>query len=197
MPFAGLHRLVGRVHKVAGPVARTEDGASRLQAFKATDERVRPLVDEINAVFWEADPETFQFLFVSRRAEQMLGYPLARWRGDPSFWFGLIHPEDRERVAARWRAAVQKEGDCELEYRAVAADRRVVTVRNIVHVVRDTAGRATLLRGVMLDISGCARSSAAPSGHTESPRRCSRHSCPSACQRYRGCMCTPRTSPGP
>jgi len=154
MPFAGLHRLVGRVHKVVGPAAWTEDRASRRQAFKAPDERVRPLVDEIDAVFWEADPETFQFLFVSRRAEQMLGYPPARWRGDPSFWFGLIHPEDRERVAARWRAAVQNEGDCELEYRAVAADRRVVTVRNIVHVVRDTAGRAALLRGVMLDVSG-------------------------------------------
>ena len=45
MPFAGLHRLVGRVHKVVGPAAWTEDRASRRQAFKAPDERVRPLVD--------------------------------------------------------------------------------------------------------------------------------------------------------
>jgi PAS domain S-box-containing protein len=154
MPFAALHRLVGRVHKVVGPAPRNEELASGLRRSKTPDGRVRPLVDEIDAVFWEADPETFHFLFVSRRAEQMLGYPPAQWRGDPSFWFSLIHPEDRERVAARCRAAVKREEDCELVYRAVAADRRVVSVRNIVHVLRDAAGRATLLRGVMLDVSG-------------------------------------------
>ena len=154
MPFAGLHRLVGRVHKVIGPVAWTPDRASRAQASQPPEDRVLPLVDKIDAIFWEADPETFHFLFVSRRAEQMLGYALTRWRSDPSFWFSLIHPEDRERVAAQCRAALQQEGDCELEYRAVAADRQVVIVHNIVHVLRDAAGRATLLRGVMLDVSG-------------------------------------------
>jgi PAS domain S-box-containing protein len=154
IPFISLHRLVGRVHEVPGLARRHQESAARVQASKASEERFRSLIDEIDAVFWEAHPDTLHFMFVSRHAEQMLGYPSTQWLSDPSFWVHLIHPGDVERVTARCRALALEGSNCELEYRAIAADGRIVYLRNIVRVLRNPAGRARLLWGVMLDVSG-------------------------------------------
>src|SRR5215218_2378830 len=38
-------------------------------------EKLLTLIDGLGGIVWEADPETFQFSFVSREAEKILGYP--------------------------------------------------------------------------------------------------------------------------
>lgn len=114
--------------------------------------RFRSLVDELDAVFWEADPETFLFSFVSKRAERVLGYPTDKWLR-PGFWASIIHPEDRT-WAVDFCVACTREGqDHVFEYRLLAADGRIVHVRDVVYVLRDETGRPTKLRGVMLDIT--------------------------------------------
>ena len=114
--------------------------------------RYRDLVQDLNAIVWEADPVTFAFTFVSRRAETILGHPVERWLNEPDFWANLIHPEDREQTIASCRAATAQSSSHVLVYRAVAADGRVVWLHDIVRVVCDEKGRAQWLRGVMVDI---------------------------------------------
>ena len=65
----------------------------------------------------------------------------------------MIHPEDREQSVALCREATAKARDHVFEYRAVAADGRVLWLQDIVHVVQDKEGQAQRLRGVMVDIS--------------------------------------------
>lgn len=116
-------------------------------------ERFRSLVQELDAIFWEADAKTIQFTFVSRRAEALLGYPLDRWTSDPTFWAGILHPEDRAWAVPFCIECTKKGEDHAFEYRAVAADGRIVWLRDIVYVVRDANGEPTKLRGVMVDIT--------------------------------------------
>jgi PAS domain S-box-containing protein len=116
--------------------------------------RVRELVEGLGAVVWEADAGTRGFSFVSRRAETLLGHPVERWLEEPGFWeTTLLHPDDRERTVAACRAAAGGTTDYELEYRMLAADGRVVWVRDLVHVLRDAAGGPARLRGVLLDVT--------------------------------------------
>ncbi|HEX7125295.1 MAG TPA: ATP-binding protein [Thermodesulfobacteriota bacterium] len=115
--------------------------------------RIRDLIEGLGAIFWEADAATWQFTFVSRRAEDILGYPIERWLGTPDFWVSLVHPDDREAAIAHCEESMRDGRDHEVEYRVVAADGRVVWLHELVHVVRDPEGRAQKLRGVMLDIS--------------------------------------------
>jgi PAS domain S-box-containing protein len=144
-PFAaaiGAARLVLRaLRRRAGP---TGDGGA--------SDRFRELLQTLDAIVWEADPATLRFTFVSRYAEVMLGYPVERWLSEPSFWRDLIHPDDRE-TAATVRARILAGHGHELEYRVVAADRRVLWVRDVVHVERDRSGRPRRLAGVMVDIT--------------------------------------------
>jgi len=45
----------------------------------------RELLDDLDAIVWEADPQTVQFSFVSQKAERLLGYPVRRWLDEPDF----------------------------------------------------------------------------------------------------------------
>jgi PAS domain S-box-containing protein len=118
----------------------------------AAQHRFRDLVNSIEGIVWEADAQTFQFLFVSQQAQRVLGYPVERWLSEPTFWKDHIHPDDRERAVEFCVAATAEKRDHEFEYRMLAADGRSVWLRDLVTVVAE-GGRATRLRGVMIDIT--------------------------------------------
>jgi len=119
------------------------------------------LVDDLDVILWEADPATFHFLYVSRGAERILGYPVGNWLTDDGFWEGIIHPEDREGAKAFCIDRSRSGEDHQFEYRAVHRDGSTVWLRDFVHVVKDEEGRPALLRGAMMDISETKRAEAA------------------------------------
>jgi GAF domain-containing protein len=69
-------------------------------------ERFHELVESLDAIFWEADPEALSFTFLSRQAALVLG----RSDTDPELlaWGEHVHPEDVERVRDELRAAVPR-----------------------------------------------------------------------------------------
>lgn len=119
---------------------------------EAEAERFRSLVQELDAIFWEADPVSFDFSFVSQRAEAVLGYPVDRWR-EPGFWSSILHPEDRSWAVGFCVECTRDGEDHAFEYRAVAADGRTVWLRDVVYVVRGVDDKPAKLRGVMVDIT--------------------------------------------
>jgi PAS domain S-box-containing protein len=122
-------------------------------AAEASERRLRELVQSIDAIVWEAEAKTHQFTFVSRRAEQILGYPVEQWLGQTDFWVEHLHPLDREQAVSARRQAVAEGRDHSLEYRVLAADGRQVWLHDTTHVVLDAEGRPIQLRGVAIDSS--------------------------------------------
>ncbi len=116
-------------------------------------DRLAQIAAAVDAVLWEAEAGTFRFTYVSTRAEALLGYPLRRWLEEPDFWVHILHPEDRERAVAFCRAATEAGRDHVLEYRVLAADGRVVWLRDLVRVLPGPDNRPAVLRGVMVDIT--------------------------------------------
>jgi PAS domain S-box-containing protein len=111
------------------------------------------LIDSLGAIIWEADPFTFQFLYVNRAAERLLGFSLENWLFRPNFWYELVHPDDRDAAVAQRRAAVADGRAHDAEYRAIAADGSIRYMRDIVSVVRGEGGRVDRLSGLMVDIT--------------------------------------------
>jgi PAS domain S-box-containing protein len=126
--------------------------AARADAAQA-EQRFHDILQGLHAIVWEADAQTWQFTFVSERAAEILGYPVEHWLTQPDFWVSHIHPEDREHSIAYCRQSTSQGLDHEFEYRALAADGRIVWLQDIVHVVRDAEGDVRQLRGVMVDIT--------------------------------------------
>jgi diguanylate cyclase (GGDEF)-like protein/PAS domain S-box-containing protein len=114
--------------------------------------RLRELLEVLDAIVWEADPATFGFSYVSARAATLLGFPIEQWRSDPDFWMRLVHPDDREHTVELREAATHGEGGT-LEYRVVAADGRVLWLREVIRVIVDRHGKIRSIRGTMVDIT--------------------------------------------
>jgi two-component system cell cycle sensor histidine kinase/response regulator CckA len=116
-------------------------------------QRFRNLVQDLNAVVWEMEVPSFRVSFVSNRAEDVLGHPAENWLREADFWQNHIHPEDRRHIVELSQKSIGEGKDYSIEYRALAADGRVVWLHDIVRLVRDSSGRVRQLRGVTVDIT--------------------------------------------
>jgi PAS domain S-box-containing protein len=118
----------------------------------AAQHRFRDLVNSVDGIVWEADATTLQFSFVSNQAERILGYPVELWVSDPTFWEDHLHPDDREWVMRFCEKTTGDKRDHDVEYRMIAADGRVVWLRDQMSVVLEPE-RPSRLRGVMIDVT--------------------------------------------
>ncbi|MGC5124389.1 PAS domain-containing protein, partial [Escherichia coli] len=73
-------------------------------------------------------------------AERILGFPAERWVSEPGFWASRLHPEDRDYAIAFCQEQTARLVPHTFEYRMIAADGRVVWLRDLVSVeARDGA----------------------------------------------------------
>jgi PAS domain S-box-containing protein len=138
--------------ELARHAALAIENARLFQEIDEGEKRFRHFVQGLGAIFWEADARTFQFNFVSQRAQELLGYPPDRWQ-EPGFWGSIIHPDDRDPVVEARGIATSRLEDHDSEYRVIADDGRVMWLKDIVTVLPGAAGKPNLLRGVMVDIT--------------------------------------------
>ncbi|ACM18388.1 sensor histidine kinase of FgrL, PAS and PAS domain-containing [Geotalea daltonii FRC-32] len=122
------------------------------EASQASKQLYVELVDSIDGIVWELDYKTFCFTFVSKRAEELLGYPAEEWLKSSSFWQDHLHPADRDGTVRLCLAASDQGKNHELVYRFLAANGDYVWLRDIVTVSTEK-GHVAKLRGVMFDIT--------------------------------------------
>jgi PAS domain S-box-containing protein len=125
----------------------------RTVQLEEAERNYRQLVQSLQAIVWEADAKTWRFSFVSHAAETILGYPIERWLAEPDFWQSILHPEDRDQAIAYCLQMSHQGPGHEFEYRAMAADGRVVWLRDIVRTTFDDDGKPSRLRGIMVDVT--------------------------------------------
>ena len=161
IPYAGriyyVHTLPIRDERgeISTGMVMTQNITGRKNAEKnlaASQQRYEQLVNTIDGIVWEGDAQTFEFHFVSQQAERLLGYPVERWTSEPTFWRDHIHPEDQDWAVNFCALSTSHKKDHVFEYRMIAANGRVVWLRDIVTVVVED-GHPVKLRGIMVDIT--------------------------------------------
>lgn len=110
------------------------------------------LVHTIDGIVWELDVQTLAFTFVSKQSERILGYTPEQWLSDANFWTDHLHPDDRVSALEFCRNAASRRTDREFDYRMIAADGRVVWLRDMV-TADDTNHPLPHQRGIMVDIT--------------------------------------------
>lgn len=122
-------------------------------SMQSVEARAKELLHGRRVIVWEGDAQTFQFGYVGGAAEEILGYPASRWVTEPTFWADtVVHPADRSDAIAFCAMATGKGVDHDFQYRARAADGRIVRLHDIVKVVKGKRGLAERLRGIMIEI---------------------------------------------
>lgn len=85
------------------------------EAALRAEQRLRDLVQALDAVICELDVRTGHPKFLSLRAEAFFGHPLDRWLSQPNFLAEIIHPSDRERATVLFPAFAQERQNYEYE----------------------------------------------------------------------------------
>ncbi|WP_243652978.1 bifunctional diguanylate cyclase/phosphodiesterase [Tumebacillus sp. BK434] len=142
-----------------GEVAGIFGIAKNITAQKAAErerslstQKYQDLLETIEAVVWEGNPETFQYLFISPQSLKILGYTPEKLISDHAFWQSKVHPDDFEMMMSYCKQEVAAGRNHEIEYRMIAADGRTVWLKDYVTVVQEN-GVVTGCRGIMVDIT--------------------------------------------
>jgi PAS domain S-box-containing protein len=136
-----------RFYTIVNDISRHQAAELALSQTQRDYER---LIDMIEGIVWEADARTLRFIYVSRYAERLLGYSISDWTS-PGFWQTRIYVQDRDRVLNQVNRAIAKGTELRLDYRVVAADRRLVRLHDSIRVV-ERKGVHKLL-GVAIDVT--------------------------------------------
>jgi PAS domain S-box-containing protein len=129
----------------------TENKKIELEIIQS-HQKIDTLINTIDGIVWEADAVSFEFTFISKKAEDILGYPAEQWINEPSFWANHIHPEDRNRAIEYCMERAKEKKQYDFEYRMVAKDGSTVWFRDIVTVIVEN-GATVQLRGILIDIT--------------------------------------------
>ncbi|HVD02238.1 MAG TPA: PAS domain-containing protein [Candidatus Dormibacteraeota bacterium] len=110
------------------------------------------MVESAPAYFYVADAADSTTLYQSPQTEAMLGYSMAEWEANPGLWSEILHPDDRERVAATFAEASQGGKEFQAEYRLITKWGTTRWVRDHAAKAIDPRGRR-VVQGVVLDIT--------------------------------------------
>ena len=115
----------------------------------------RSLVERVPAIVYvdPAGPEPTAPTYVSPFISQMLGYSPAESTGRAEWWSSILHRDDRERVLEEWTRSDETGEPYAGEYRLVAADGRIVWIRDEAVLLRDEDGEPIHWQGVMVDVT--------------------------------------------
>jgi PAS domain S-box-containing protein len=141
------------------------------ETMTGVESRAKDLFPTDTPIVWECDASSFNFSFVSSRAEDLLGYPRQDWL-EPLFWAKhVVHEEDRDEAVAYCTLATKKRRDHMFEYRAMSKDGRLVWLSDYVKVIPGPDGNPARLRGAMFDITPEKLGPRAGERHRQSPSR--------------------------
>ncbi|HYY57408.1 MAG TPA: PAS domain S-box protein, partial [Pyrinomonadaceae bacterium] len=143
-----------RARLVQEQTARKEaEGVERhfLEELRESEKRFRQLAENIDEIFWLADPVTSEIIYVSPAYERILGRTRASLYENPNSFVEAIHTDDRARVAAALPGGVP--GTYSEECRVVRPDGSVRWVWARAFPIRNESGEVTRVAGIAADIT--------------------------------------------
>ena len=129
------------------------ENASLYTELQSTLTQYRSLIERLPAVTYLDDLETGQTQYVSPQITGLFGITPDEWKASPDAWLGPVHPDDRERAAAAFKAANECGEPFHLEYRVLSPDGGVRWVVDRTVMLPSGDGQRTLAQGMIFDIT--------------------------------------------
>jgi diguanylate cyclase (GGDEF)-like protein/PAS domain S-box-containing protein len=148
VPFDGLAGHKRGYYVISSDITERRRAEDQI---RVSEQRFRDVVEASGEYIWETDAQ-WRYRYLSKRAESVLGHPIAELVGrKPSDFM----PDDERPRVARWLAANMPEGGAftDLEHRTVTAGGETVWQWVSGKAVRDDAGRIVAYRGTGANIT--------------------------------------------
>jgi PAS domain S-box-containing protein len=142
----------GRIIAAVGIVSDVTERKRQEEALRESEARFRVAIEAGGLATYEIDLVRGQTELDPTFA-RMLGLPPETFLGSRADGRSFVHPEDLPRVQAELDAVIAARGSYTNEFRAIAADGRVVWLANRGRVVLDQAGNPLRVAGVVRDVT--------------------------------------------
>jgi PAS domain S-box-containing protein len=124
------------------------------EAVREAEERYRQLVETLPlAIYIDRLDELSSNIYTSPHIERMTGYSAEQWASQADLFVRLLHPDDRDRVLREHEHTRTTGEPLRTEYRLIAADGRVVWIRDEAVIVSKRKEGPRLLQGFLVDIT--------------------------------------------
>jgi len=124
------------------------------EQLRDAEERYRAIVEHVPSVIYlDKVGPPMEAVYVSPMIEQMMGVTTQEWLEDLHLWVQLTHPDDRDAIAASYRAAAAAQAPWSAEYRILTRDERTIWVHDETTFLHDEAGNPRFIQGVISDIT--------------------------------------------
>ena len=117
-----------------------------------SQQKIASLINSIDGIVWETDAN-FNFTFISKKVESILGYTSEDWLSTKNFWENNIYAADKDFVLQYCTEQAKAHSDHDFEYRMIAKNGDIIWLRDIVNFISDPDGNFINLRGIMIDIT--------------------------------------------
>lgn len=120
-------------------------------ALRETEARYRALIEQLPAITYRDTYGPGPLLYISPQIEEVTGYTPDEWL--TGLWLTVVHPDDREDVAAAEEEADRGGERFLAEYRLVRKDGSVVWIHDEALPVPGEDGKPLYWQGVMIDFT--------------------------------------------
>ena len=143
----------GRTTQMHGATQDITERKVAEESLRQAETRYRLLVERLPAITYviSAGPNP-KTLYVSPQIEQVFGYTPEEWMADETNWERHIHPDDRARVLAEYKASRAEGRPFVCEYRFVTRDGRVIWLHDEAYHFLES-GMAPFSQGIEFDIT--------------------------------------------
>ena len=104
-------------------------------------------------VFKCALSHDYPTIFVSANVEKILGFSADYFFTHNNAWSDRIHPDDKEKVAAKFFQVLENGGSAINEYRFKRKDGRLIWLRDEIKLQHDDAGNPESILGTSFDLT--------------------------------------------
>ena len=144
----------GSVRQYLGTFLDTTERKQAEEALRESELFYRQTLESIPGMVFTTRPDGYCD-YQSRQWVEYTGVPMAQHLGEG--WSRLLHPDDRPRALAAWRAAVEGDSPYDLEYRVRRHDGVYEWFKVIGEPIRDASGRIVRWFGVAMNIEDLKR----------------------------------------
>lgn len=124
------------------------------KALQDSESFYRQTLESIPGMVFTTRPDGYCD-YQSRQWVEYTGVPMSEHVGDG--WNNLLHPDDRPRACAAWRAAVEERAPYDLEYRVRRHDGQYKWFKVIGRPIRDRAGQIVRWFGTAINVEDLKR----------------------------------------
>jgi PAS domain S-box-containing protein len=139
--------------KLSGTFQDITERKQAQEKLRASEERLNLVIKGSNDAPWDWDLDTNE-IYYSPQWWHQLGYEVDELEANASLWEKLLNPDDKEKVDAIFRGALQNNLDnYEVEFHLRGKKGQYVPVLSRGHITRDVNGRPNRVSGTNMDLT--------------------------------------------